>query len=193
VTPPRAFASVALAVALAATTAAADRHPRSRAPEDPHPRAVTQRFALKLAAGSWALADYVDPAVGVVYLDVAQGLSDRPRRGAAELACGPAIAKRLKQARRVLHDKLLGDHATGGLTCSNRPGPPTCSAGGATEGDSLIRLVFRDGPDRGVRLTAIIVDDDYVHADQPEIDRNRAAQAHRIAALAAPGCPAPAP
>ena len=44
-----------------------------------------------------------------------------------------------------------------------------------------------------MRLTAIIVDDDYVHADQPEIDRNRAAQAHRIAALAAPGCPAPAP
>lgn len=182
-----------LAVALSATAANADRHPRSRAAEDPHPHAVTQRFALKLASGTWALTDYVDPAVGVVYLDVEQGLGERPRRAVAELACGPAIAKRLKQARRALHAKLLGDHATGGLTCTNRPGPPTCSAGGATEGDTLIRLVFRDDPDRGVRLTAIVLDDDYVHADQPEIDRNRAAQARRIAALAAPGCPAPAP
>ncbi len=154
---------------------------------------MTQRFALKLASGTWALTDYVDPAVGVVYLDVEHGLGERPRRGVAELACGPAIARRLKQARRVLHAKLLGDHATGGLACTNRPGPPTCAAGGATEGDSLIRLVFRDDPDRGVRLTAIVLDDDYVHADEAEIDRNRAAQARRIAALAAPGCPAPAP
>jgi hypothetical protein len=40
---------------------------------------VTQRFLLKLAAGTWRLADYVDPAAGVVYLDVEQGLGDPDR------------------------------------------------------------------------------------------------------------------
>lgn len=71
--------NTALAVALAASTAAADRHRRLRAPDDPHPHAVTQRFLLKLAAGTWRLADYVDPAAGVVYLDVEQGLGDHDR------------------------------------------------------------------------------------------------------------------
>lgn len=77
-TTPRALAAAALAVALAASTAAAER-PRRRAPDDPHPHAVTQRFLLKLAAGTWRLADYVDPAAGVVYLDVEQGLGDPDR------------------------------------------------------------------------------------------------------------------
>lgn len=189
---PLPILAVASALSIAAPDAAGDRGRRRPPADDPHPHVVTQRFLLKLAAGTWRLDDYVDADAGVVYLDVEEGLGP-PRRGAAELACGPAIARRLKRARRELYAKLLGDYATGGLRCHNRPGPPGCTAGGTTEGDGEISLVFRDDPARGLRLTAIVFDDDHAHAEPDERARADAARTRAIADLAAPGCPAPAP
>ena len=187
----RALVLVALAGTVTAgmTAAAADRR-KPRRVADPHPHAATQGFIFKLAAGTWPLADYVDPEAGVVYLDELEGMADTARAGEARLLCGEALRKRLPKIRRALYDKLLGDYATGGLACHNRPGLPTCTAGSTTEGDTLFGLAFRDDPTRGLRLIAVFHDDDEVHTPEDVRADDRVHRQRAIERLAAPGCPA---
>lgn len=186
-----------LGLAVMSIVPAAEAAPRKRRPvvEDRHPGVVTQRLVLALAAGTWALADYVDPAIGLVYLDREESMEEGPRRSRRlqALLCGAPLTRQLPRIRALLHDKLLADTATGGLACHNRPGPPRCSMGGTTEYDTRVDLVFAVDGARGVRLRAVVLRPDGVHAPDEHLAKEQAAIDRQVAKLAAPGCAAPAP
>jgi hypothetical protein len=132
------------------------------------------------------LAALVDRDAGVVFIEhVAGAAAPRPRR--AELLCGAALTRQLRIVRGWLFVQLRGEPPLGQLRCSNRPGPPQCTFGGAMEWDPSVHLRFRDDPDRGLVLVAITVDDEVLVADAAVAAEHRA-QAAAIARLGARRC-----
>lgn len=151
----------------------------------PQPTAATKALMRAIARDRRVLAALVDPAAGLVFIDHFGGAAEaRPRR--AEHLCGAALARQLRIVRGWMFAQLRGDPA-GPLACTNRPGPPRCSFGGAMEWDPVVHLQFRVDPDRGLALTAIAVDDE-VLVDAAVIDAEHRAQAAQIARLGARRC-----
>jgi hypothetical protein len=157
----------------------------------PHPKVATQAMLLAIADGKLPLADLVDPEAGVAFIDDhGTPREDAPPNPRPRLYCGEALIELVKVWQRAISKELRRDRESGRFECQNRPGPPTCSFGELEdEWSTTTHVIFRVDAERGLRLVALVVD------DENAIDRvaRHRAQARVIARLTRDGCPAPAP
>jgi hypothetical protein len=171
---------IGVAVVLSTTLAAA---------EPSKPAAATQGLMLELASGKRDLMTLVDPAAGVALVDHFVGAgADHPVPPIEKLVCGKALDKLLADYKKQIARAVPEARDEGRLSCSNKPGPPTCTYGRAMEWDPAIHFIFRFDPTRGLALTAITLDDE-VMVDDKEVARRHAVQAKAIAKLTANACP----
>jgi hypothetical protein len=140
---------------------------------------------LDLASGNQPLADLIDPAVGLLFVDHFEGPGEDGNT-IEDLHVCPRDLATFVEARWpsvVAEIRSAQDH----VACKARP--PTCQAGGAGEWDPVFHVTFGTrGTGRGQRLVlrAIAIDDE-VLADPDRLAIEHARQANLLAHLAS--CP----
>jgi hypothetical protein len=113
-----------------------------------NPTVVTKRLIRGIVARKWPLDRFVDPARGVVFLEL---ITDgEPRRRARHL-CGKKLAARLKATLAELkrHAQIADE-----FWCRNKP-HQRCALGTGGEFETSLELWFRRGSSRGVELDTI--------------------------------------
>ena len=157
--------------------------------EPTKPVAATQSLMLELASGKRDLATLVDPAAGVALVDHFVGAgADHPVPPIEKLVCGTQLDKLIADYKKQLATAVPEARGENRLTCSNKPGPPTCTYGRAMEWDPAIHFIFRPDPARGLALTAITIDDE-VSVSEKAVDKEHWIQSKRITALTQAACP----
>lgn len=135
--------------------------------------AATRAFLREIAAGQQRPADLLDPARGLVMIVYTTGETEPPVVQQGRHVCGAAAERVLaRMIRDHLKRAVALDEA---LSCRNRPGPPTCSAGVMGEGMTTADYVFRRRGERLVIDTIIVTNSVYKPDDErPVIARSRA-------------------
>lgn len=160
--------------------------PPARRPTPP-PTKPTRQLVLDLASGKQPLADLIDPAVGLLFVDHFEGPGEDGNTIEDLHVCprdlGTFVAARWPSVVAAIRSAQDSDH----LACKARP--PTCQAGGASEWDPVFHVTFGTrGTGRGQRLVlrAIAIDDE-VLANPERLAIEHARQADLLTHLA--GCP----
>lgn len=163
--------------------------PQAQAPTKPQAKpAPTKQLLLDLASEKQPLADLIDPAVGLLFMDHFQGPGEDGNtiedlhvcpRDLAAFAKGrwSSVASTIRQAKEADH-----------LTCAATP-LPICQAGGAGEWDPVTHFMFGTrGTGSGTRLVlrAIAIDDEVLVSSE-RVASEHAGQAKLLAHVA--NCP----
>lgn len=155
--------------------------PATRKPAPPAP-APTPRLLLDLASGKQRLADLIDPALGLWFIDHFEGPGEDGNT-MEDLHVCPRELDKLVQARWAsVVDEIRSSKETAHLTCAATP-QPTCRAGGAGEWDPVFHFSFGtrgSGAHRTLVLRAIAIDDE-VLVDPDHLAVEHARQAKLLA------------
>lgn len=158
----------------------AARRPAPRLP-------ATRQLLRELASGTQPLADLIDPAVGLLFVDHFEGPGEDGNTIEDLHVCPRDLASFVEARWPAVVAAIRSAQDTDHVTCKARP--PTCRAGGAGEWDPVFHFVFGSrGTGRGQRLVlrAIAIDDE-VLVDPDRLAIEHARQASLLTHLA--GCP----
>jgi len=156
----------------------------SPAAADDPPRPITKRLLRKLVRGDHPLAEFIDPAAGVVAIEWPGDDWDRVQPARVRHLCGEEIGAGMPMLMFAVQRSLGGSVADEVLTCSNRPAP-SCTLG---ERD-VFRVDFRHDDDRGLVIEAIVHLSGYRTLSVAERDERVRFAAARVAAARHATCP----
>jgi hypothetical protein len=124
------------------------------APRRPNPFAspATRELVEELVTSRRRWSDFIDPAIGVIFVQYTTSDSEPGIFTAASHLCGEAAVRELERRRPALETAIQMDEI---FRCTTGPGPGTCELGIAGEFAGTTRLLFTAGGASGLVLDTV--------------------------------------